>query len=423
VSGGDVIGTIALMLTAGLVARLVADVLRLPAMVLLVAVGAILGQDALGWLDVPLDAGGVQVLFTLGVGFILFHGALKLSVGLLGQVALGLALLVVPGVVLTAAVTGGVAAAVFGVDPLTGFLIGAVLAPTDPAILIPLFDRLRLRPKVAQTIVAESAVNDVTGAVLALALATAVVDDGASLGDPVVEFLADVGVSTVVGLAFGVLLSLVVSSSRIGVWRESAAIAVVAVVAASWVSIDFAGGSGYIGAFLTGLVVANMDRLGLAMRPHEREEVRLTAAVAADVVVLLVFVTLGANLPFAAIEDELLPALVVVATLILVARPLTVLACLLPDRRARWSRDELLFLAWTRETGVVPAALAGLLVATEVPDADLVHVVVAVALVVTLLVQATTKPWLARRLRLVETPLARPAPRPEAPAPGRVPQG
>jgi cell volume regulation protein A len=408
VSGDDVIGGIALILVAGLVARLVADFLRLPSMLLLVAVGAILGPSGLRWLDVPLDAEAIQILLTLGVAFILFHGGLKLSAAVLGRLAIGLGLLVVPGVVLTAAITGAVATAAFGIDPLAGLLIGAVLAPTDPAILIPLFDRLRLRPKVAQAIVAESALNDVTGAVFALALAGALVNGTSSLGDPVVEFLVDVGISTAIGLALGIVLSLVISSSRIGVWRESAAIVVVAVVAASWVSIDFAGGSGYIGAFVAGLVVGNLERLGLSIRRHEHAEVHATAGVAADIVVLLVFVTLGANLPLAAIGDELLPALAVVATLVLVARPVTVLACLLPDRRARWSRPELLFVAWTRETGVMPAALAGLLVTGGVEDAELVQVAVAAALVVTLLLQATTKPWLARRLGLIETGAGRP---------------
>ena len=45
--------------------------------------------------------------------------------------------------------------AAFDLPLEAGFLIGAIVAPTDPAILIPLFERLRLRPKVAQTIVAE----------------------------------------------------------------------------------------------------------------------------------------------------------------------------------------------------------------------------------------------------------------------------
>jgi cell volume regulation protein A len=402
VSGDEAVGTIALMLVAGLVARLLADLLRLPAMLLLVAMGALLGPSALGWLDVPLESEPVRVLLTVGVAFILFHGALGLSPDLLGRVAIGLGLLVVPGVLLTAAITGAVAAVAFGVDPLVGLLLGAVLAPTDPAILITLFDRLGVRPKVAQTVVAESALNDVTGSVLALALAAAVVDGADSLADPIAGFLTDAALSLAIGIAFGAALALVISSSRIGVWRESAAIAVVAVVAASWFSTDAAGGSGYIGAFAAGLVVASLERFGLPIRRREHHEVHVTSGVAADVVVLLVFVVLGANLPWEAMRDELWPALAVVAALVFVARPLTVLACLPWDRRARWTRPELLFVAWTRETGVVPAALAGLLVATGVPDAELAHVLVAFALVATLLLQAATKPWLARRLRLTE---------------------
>jgi cell volume regulation protein A len=79
-----------------------------------------------------------------------------------------------------------------------------------------------------------------------------------------------------------------------------------------------------------------------------------------------------------------------------------VLACLLPDRRGQWTREEIVFLAWCRETGVVPAAVAGVLLAREVEGAELVAAMVALAVVVTLLVQATTAGVLARRLGLVD---------------------
>jgi NhaP-type Na+/H+ or K+/H+ antiporter len=85
----------------------------------------------------------------------------------------------------TAAITGAVAAAVFGLPIETGLLIGAVLAPTDPAILIPLFERLRVRRRVSQTIIAESALNDPTGAVLALGLAGVVAGGSFSFGGTV----------------------------------------------------------------------------------------------------------------------------------------------------------------------------------------------------------------------------------------------
>ena len=129
---------------------------------------------------------------------------------------------------------------------------------------------------------------------------------------------------------------------------------------------------------------------------------RLFTSASADIVVVFVFITLGANLPFDTIADEALPALITLAALIFVARPLTVLACLLPDRRGRWSREELIFVSWTRETGVVPAALVGILVADGLEQGAELTTVVALAIVVTLLLQSTTKAWLARRLGLAE---------------------
>ena len=181
-----------------------------------------------------------------------------------------------------------------------------------------------------------------------------------------------------------------------------------AVITGGFFSIGEAGGSGYLGAFLAGLIVGNMDRLGLAMHSHNERDLRVLIATVADVMVTFVFITLGANLPWGDIADHLAPALAVVATLIVVARPLTVIICLAVDRRGDWSKEEVIFLAWTRETGVLPAALAGIVVGLHVPDADLVVTVVALAIVVTLGVQTTTKHWLARRLRLLEAGVSAP---------------
>lgn len=398
----DVILTIAIMLGAGLVCQLVADSVRAPRMLVLLLVGALLGPSVSGAIDVPLDTVGAQLLLSLGVSFVLFHGGLQLSTRVLSRTAVGLGLLAVPGVVVTALVAGSVAALVFDLPLTSGLLIGAVLAPTDPAILIPLFERLRLRPKVSQTVIAESALNDPTGAVLALAFAGVVLSGDASLTDPLEEFVVDLAISTALGVVFGVVLSAAVSSHRAGIWRESAAIAVMAVIAAGYFSIDSAGGSGYLGAFLAGLIVGNMDQLRLAMHSEHERDMRVLVETVADVMVMFVFIVLGANLPWGEIADELGPALVVIAALILIARPLTVLACLLPDRRGSWSREEVVFLAWTRETGVVPAALAGVMVGLDVPNAELVVTTVALAIIVTLSVQSTTKRWLARRLHLIE---------------------
>ena len=138
-----------------------------------------------------------------------------------------------------------------------------------------------------------------------------------------------------IGIVAGVLLAATISSRRAGIWRESSAAAVLAVVTIGYFSLDSAGGSGYLGAFLAGLIVGNMERLGLAMHSEHERELRQFAFSVADLVTLFVFVVLGANIPFDTLGEYLLPAFAVLATLLLLARPLTVLACTLPDRRGR----------------------------------------------------------------------------------------
>ena len=317
----EVIQTVAIMLGVGLVSKLIADLARLPQMLVLLGAGALIGPAALDAIDVPLESLGAQLVLTVGVSFILFHGGLQLSARILERVAVGLTLLVIPGVIITAVVTGVAAAALFGLPLTTGLLIGAVLAPTDPAILVPLFDRIRMRPKVSQTVIAESALNDPTGAVLALAFAGVVASGSASLTEPLVDFVVDLGISTALGCVYGIVLSAAVSSRRSGIWRESAAIAVMAVITGSF-----------------GLIVGNMEFLKLGMHTEHEREMRILVGNVADVMVMFVFITLGANLPWASIGDHLLPTLGVLAVLLFVARPLAILACLLPDRRGRWRR-------------------------------------------------------------------------------------
>lgn len=86
----------------------------------------------------------------------------------------------------------------------------------------------------------------------------------------------------------------------------------------------------------------------------------------------------------------------------LIARPVTVFLCAIPDRRAKWNFNEMLFMCWTRETGVMPAALAGLLMGKHVPGAEIITAVTSIAILMTILIQTMTAKWLAGKLGLLE---------------------
>ena len=133
------------MLGAGLLAQLVATFLRIPEMIVLVAAGALIGPSVLGIASNPLNGVGAQLIFTLGVAMILFHGGVGVSLRVISQTAVGLGMLVLPGIFITALIIALVIAPIFGVSLLVAFMIGSVLSATDPAILTPLFERLGLQ--------------------------------------------------------------------------------------------------------------------------------------------------------------------------------------------------------------------------------------------------------------------------------------
>ena len=166
--------------------------------------------------------------------------------------------------------------------------------------------------------------------------------------------------------------------------------AILAVVALAYFSTESLGGSAYLATFVMGLMVGNMEMLGLGHHDEHATLLEGFLGQVAEIATLLVFVTLGLNLPFEALGQYFLGGLLVMFVFIFVARPITVLACLLPDRRGGWTGREIAFISWCRETGVIPAAVASLLLARGVEGAEIAVSMVALAVCVTLLLQATT---------------------------------
>lgn len=402
--------TAGLVLAVALLALPIAQVLRLPSMVILVLLGVLAGPSVLDLVEVPIEGLGAELLFTIGVALILFHGGMGISLRVISRTLVGLLLLAVPGVAITAGVVAAAVVLAFGAPWEIALLCGAVLSATDPAILVPLFDRLGLRPRVAQTVIAESALNDPMAAIATVTLAGVVVAGGAVGGGldlargPLLELVQAIGVGAVFGLVGGVLIALLLSSRRLGVLRESAAATLLAIIAIAYVQSEVLGGSPYLAAFIAGLVVGNKDLFRVDHDHRQEEALETYTAQTVDIVVLAIFVVLGLNLDAALLWDNLWAGLAVMAAFILVARPLTVGFSLGLDRRAGWTLREAGFIVWCRETGVVPVALAGTLLAEGVPGAELVATLVTFAVVTTLLLQATTAGWLAGRLGLLDGP-------------------
>jgi cell volume regulation protein A len=160
--------------------------------------------------------------------------------------------------------------------------------------------------------------------------------------------------------------------------------------------------SGFMAVFVFGIVLGNKDSLGFKMEEGEQRKLEEFVSTTAFIMRLFIFILLGAQVDFGLISQHLIGGVVVTIILMLIARPATVFLCALPDRRARWTFNEMLFMCWTRETGVIPAAIAGLLVGMKAPGAQLIASITFIAILMTILIQAPTTQWLGGKLGLLE---------------------
>ena len=391
-----------LILAVGTVTGLLAQKIRIPEVALVLLAGMLIGPESLGWIDIKADSALNQILLLFGASYILFDGGASLRFDILKQIWITLVALATVGVVITAAVTGIAAYLVLG-GPLTvALLLGATLASTDPATLVPIFQQVKIRDRVAQTVTSESAFNDATGSILTFGVLAVAMGTGEfSLMASVLDLLWQSVVGILAGLVLGYLAAVLIAHERWAFLMEYAPVVTLMAVIGAYFAATGLQASGFMAVFVFGVVIGNKDALGFTMEEGEQQKLEQYVMTTAFIMRLFIFILLGAKVDFALMNQYLLGGVVVIAVFMLVARPLTVFLCALPDRRARWTLNEMLFMCWTRETGVIPAALAGLLLGMKAPGAHMIASVTFIAILMTILIQATTTKWLGGRLGLL----------------------
>ena len=422
-----------LLLAAGIILGLgsvlgfVARKAKVPDIVLYLLAGILLGKpfaDLVGlhhvMLNLPATSTASWLILLFGSSYILFDGGAMLRFKVLKEIWISLGLIVTVGVLLTAAVVGLIAYGVLNMAvaiPLTGaMLLGSAVAATDPAALVVVFKKLNIKKRVAQFVVSESAFNDPVGTVitfvfLAIVMASAHLHGGThaeappTLAQDFIDFARDLGFGVLVGVGLGYFASQMVAHEKVGVLQEYLPVVTVIVVIASFITAQVGlNASGFMATFIAGLVVGNMEVFGIKV--PEKEHARLEDFVETTSMMarMFIFFLLGSQVQLTLVAQYWWEGLLIVGALMFIARPLAVFACALPDRRAKWSFKEMLFLSWTRETGVIPGTLASILVATGAPNANVIAAIIFIVIVVTICLQATTAKWAAGKLGLLEDP-------------------
>jgi cell volume regulation protein A len=391
-----------LILAIGTIAGLLAQKVRVPDVAVFLIVGIAMGPEALGLVDIKADSALNQVILLFGASYILFDGGASLRFNVLKQVWITIVVIATVGVIITAGITGLAAHFILGEPLLVALLLGATLASTDPATLVPIFRQVKIRDRVAQTVMSESAFNDAMGAIVTFGVLAVAMGTGEfSWMHSGFELLKQSAIGIVAGVLLGYLAALLIAHERLAFLAEYAPVVTLVAVIGAYFAADGLQASGFMAVFVFGIVLGNKESFGFNMEPGEARKLDEYVLTTAFIMRLFIFMLLGAQVDFALMSRYWLGGIAVVTVLMLVARPATVFLCALPDRRARWSFAEMLFMCWTRETGVIPAALAGLLLGMKAPGAQMIASITFIAILMTILIQAPTTEWLGRRLGLM----------------------
>jgi len=268
---------------------------------------------------------------------------------------------------------------------------------------VPIFRQVRIRDRVAQTVMSESAFNDAMGAIVTFSVLAVATGTGEfSLVSSLFDLIKQSVIGIVAGVALGYLAAFLIAHERWAFLAEYGPVVTLVAVIGAYFAASGLQASGFMAVFVFGIVLGNKETFGFQMEPGEARKLDEFVSTTAFIMRLFIFMLVGAQVDFGLMGQYLWGGVAVVTVLMLLARPVTVFACALPDQRARWSFAEMLFMCWTRETGVIPGALAGLLLGMNAPGAKMIASVTFIAILMTILIQAPTTEWLGRKLGLME---------------------
>jgi len=378
-----------------MLAQVVARHLRVPGIVLLLAAGALLGPDFLGWVR-PQELGpALEALVGFAVSIILFEGGLNLDFRSLVKQAKSIRQLVTLGSLVTAIGGTLLPMLVLGWDWRPSVLFGTLVIVTGPTVVTPLLRRMRVHRRVGTVLEAEGVFGDAIGAIVAVvALEVVVSPSGASVAEGMLHLVLRLGSGTVFGILGGLAIGYAFRAERLVPEGLENIFTLSAVLALFQGSNALFPESGIVAAIFAGLTISNMHIEVL----HELREFKEQLTV---LMITLLFVLLAADVRLEQLRDLGQLGLLTVALLMFVVRPLNVF---IGTAGTDLNLREKLFMSWLAPRGIVAAAVASLF-AQSLDDAGIgggteLRALIFLVIAVTVTLQGLTGGFIAGLLGL-----------------------
>jgi cell volume regulation protein A len=384
---GTIVLVVALGFSVALVAAKLADYLPVPAPAIFLVAAAV-ASDLSPGLGTYLSIQTVERIAVVALIVILFGGGYEIGLRRFRQAAVPIAVLGVLGTFATAGAVALFAHYALGFAWIASGLIGAAIAPTDPAVMFSVLGDREIAGRTGTILEGESGANDPVGIALMIGMVDLALHPGGSFWIVGREFAIEMAVGLAIGIAGGILQTwllrrVVLPNPGLNAVRTLAGAGVIYGVA------SVAHGSGFLAVFVAGLIV------GVAKAPLKREIENFQTALS-SIAEIVVFVALGLTITLGSVSgSDWRQGLALVAFLALVARPAAVGALLVP---VRLRLGERLFVAWGGLKGAVPILLAAFALLAGVDEGERIYDIVFVVVLLSVVVQGSSIPFAAERL-------------------------
>jgi NhaP-type Na+/H+ or K+/H+ antiporter len=400
--------TVQVLLGVGLIVALavgcqvVASRLRLPVLILLLLAGFAAGALTTVVRPGQIFGAGYPALVSAAVAVILYDACLTVNLRFLTSHTRQIVTrLIGIGVPVTVALGAVAAALMLGMSRGAAVLAGAILAMTGPSVVGPVLARVQPAERLRNVLNWESALLDPIGGIIAVVAFYALVASGSG---GLLAQAGQLGISLGVGVAGGIVGTAViwVALRKLRLPRTLMPPVQFAVVVAVATACDAAhADAGLLAAIIMGLALANL--------PGFRVPARRLLDTLVQPLTGVLLLTVAATVTPQALGRVWLPALGVVAVLVLAARPLVALTA---TRGTDLTRRERLFIGWVAPRGVVPAVIAaavtGPLAARDIPEAGKILPLTFLVVVITVVLYGLTARPASLWLGVLRSPRSRP---------------
>ncbi len=357
-----------------------------PPLVFLIAAAAI--SDLWPGLYGGLSIVTVERVAVVALIVILLSGGMDIGAGRLRRSLGDVTALGVLGTFATAAGVAVAAHLLLGLDWKVAGVLGAALAPTDPAVMFSVLGGREVGGRSGTILEGEAGVNDPAGIALLLGMVEVATHSGTSVLVVLREFALEMGIGAAAGMVGGLVLVWIVQRVSLPV-RGQYPVLVLTGAGLLYGATALVGGSGFLAVFILGLLLAD------ATVPY-RSEVEGFVSGLSNLAEVAVFLALGLTIDVGGIPArDWLGGVLLTAVLVVAIRPPVVFASL---ARSRLARNEKAFVAFSGLKGAVPILLGAFAILGGVPDAARIYDLVFVVVVLSVGVQGTMVGFVSGRL-------------------------